>query len=276
MLIYRLNRIRIEEEMEKRAMNYTDLARLLGWSRQLVNYALYHGGKSFAPKIATVLGIEDPNEIITSRKKETRLNIAALIFIAFFAFGCGGAGSEDPSGPALNNVCVAMGDSITNGYGADVPYVATLSKILKKGVINGGVNGAHTDDGAGAIKGIIEQYHPDCITIYYGTNDAGFYDLCWITENLRSMVRMAKESGALVVIATIQPAFGPWAWRNESMRQVSAAVREIAKGEGVACADLERAVCWDESYFIEDGLHPNDKGHLVIAEKFGSALLPVK
>ena len=68
MLKYRLNKIRIEEEMERRLLNLSDLARILGWSRQLTHHAINHGGKSFAPKIAAILGIE-PESIITSIRK---------------------------------------------------------------------------------------------------------------------------------------------------------------------------------------------------------------
>ena len=70
MIKYRLNKIRIEEEMGRRFLNLADLARLLGWSRQLTHHAINNGGKSFAPKIAAVLGV-DPCEIITI--KESRL-----------------------------------------------------------------------------------------------------------------------------------------------------------------------------------------------------------
>ncbi len=69
MIKYRLNRIKIEEEMEKRFLNLTDLARILGWSRQLTHHAINNGGKSFAPKIAAVLGL-DPGEIINRKESK--------------------------------------------------------------------------------------------------------------------------------------------------------------------------------------------------------------
>ena len=63
MLKYRLNKNRIEEEMVKKNLNLTGLARLIGCSIQLTHYALNHGGVSFALKIARALGIE-PEPII--------------------------------------------------------------------------------------------------------------------------------------------------------------------------------------------------------------------
>jgi len=70
MIKYRLNTQRIIEEMERRFLTVADLARLLGWSRQLAHHAINNGGKSFAPKLAAVLGI-DPSEIITVTKGGT-------------------------------------------------------------------------------------------------------------------------------------------------------------------------------------------------------------
>ena len=69
MIKYRLNKNRIEEEMEKRLLNYGDLAHLLGWSRSLLYYAVNQGGKSFAPKIAEVLKIERGDIIFSIPKR---------------------------------------------------------------------------------------------------------------------------------------------------------------------------------------------------------------
>ncbi len=68
MLKYRLDINRILEEMAKQQMNFSDLSRYLGWSRSLLHFAIFHGSKSFAPKIAKTLGI-DPCEIIISAVK---------------------------------------------------------------------------------------------------------------------------------------------------------------------------------------------------------------
>jgi transcriptional regulator with XRE-family HTH domain len=65
MIKYRLNKRKIEKVMERRNLSLSDLARLIGWSRQLAHYAINKGGKAFAPKIAVALGIE-PGEIITA------------------------------------------------------------------------------------------------------------------------------------------------------------------------------------------------------------------
>ncbi len=73
MIKYRLNKEKIETEMERSNLNLSDLARRLGWSRQLTHHAINHGSKSFAPKIAAALGIEPESIIISIRRGGDRV-----------------------------------------------------------------------------------------------------------------------------------------------------------------------------------------------------------
>ena len=51
-----LNHLKIIRNMNKQKMRPIDLARRLGFSRQLTNYILYHGGMKHAEKLAKALG----------------------------------------------------------------------------------------------------------------------------------------------------------------------------------------------------------------------------
>lgn len=64
MIKYRLNKEIIERAMAEKKIGLFDLARLLGWSPQLTHYAINHGSKSFASKIAQVLGIKESDLIM--------------------------------------------------------------------------------------------------------------------------------------------------------------------------------------------------------------------
>jgi len=65
MIKHRLNKKIIEQAMAEKKIGLFDLARLLGFSPQLTFYAINRGGKSFAPKIAKVLGIDSDSIIIS-------------------------------------------------------------------------------------------------------------------------------------------------------------------------------------------------------------------
>jgi hypothetical protein len=59
---------KVSEFLIAKCWNYRDLANALNWSYNKTHHAINNGGKSFAPKIAAVLGIE-PESIITSIRK---------------------------------------------------------------------------------------------------------------------------------------------------------------------------------------------------------------
>lgn len=175
----------------------------------------------------------------------------------------------------LQDVCVAMGDSITRGTGvdnyADV-YVSRLAAAWGKTVYNEGVDKALSSYGTAVINGILAQYNPKYLTIYYGTNDSGFYDNDWIVGNLRYVVRKAKENGTKPVVATLGPFSGDWVWKRQDVINLNQKIRQMAAEEGIACADLEAALDWNSAYLGSDGMHPNSAGHRVIANTFYGAV----
>ena len=173
------------------------------------------------------------------------------------------------------DIVVAMGDSITVGCGVDNyadTYVPRLSSLWGKTVYNEGVDKALSSYGAAVIEDILAQYNPKYLTIYYGTNDSGFYDNDWIVSNLRYIIQMAKENGTKPVVATLGPFFGQWAWKEQDVIDLNQKIRQMAAEEGVACADLDAALDWNSAYIGADGMHPNSAGHSVIANTFYGAL----
>ena len=174
-----------------------------------------------------------------------------------------------------NDVCVALGDSITTGYGVNYAesYVPRLSTAWVKTIYNKGVAGTYSSYGANVINSILVQYNPRYITIFYGNNDDGYREIDWIIGNLRTIIRSAKANGTTPVIATLTPVFGEWAWRKPGLIILNQRIRQLASEEGINCADLEAAFGWNAGYILPDGLHPNSTGHQIIANTFYNALI---
>ena len=179
-----------------------------------------------------------------------------------------------PVNTKLQDVCVAMGDSITAGYGVNYSqsYVPLLSAAWGKTVYNRGVSGVVSSYGAGIIDSVLAQYNPKYITIFYGNNDDGFYNPSWTIGNLRYIIRQAKTNGTKPVVATLTPVFGEWAWRKSSLITLNQQIRSLAASEGIACADMEASFGWNQSLILSDGMHPNSAGHQIIANTFRGAL----
>jgi lysophospholipase L1-like esterase len=172
------------------------------------------------------------------------------------------------------DIFVAMGDSITAGVFVNYnsSYVPVLSRIWGKTAVNEGVDGTRSSYGTSLINPILIEHNPRYLTLYYGSNDVGFYDNDQIVTNLRYVIYRAKENGTIPVVATLGPFFGQWAWRKPSVIELNKKIRQMAAEEGIACADLEAALNWNSAYMLDDGMHPNSTGHQIIANAFYWAL----
>ncbi|MBM4313122.1 MAG: hypothetical protein FJ122_04285 [Deltaproteobacteria bacterium] len=172
------------------------------------------------------------------------------------------------------DIFVAMGDSITVGFplsNYDDSYVARLSRTWGKAAVNAGVDGTRSAYGTAIIEPLLSEHNPRYLTLYYGSNDVGFYDNDGIINNLRFIIFKAKENGTIPVVATLGPFFGQWAWRQPLAIELNKKIRKMAAEEGVACADLEAALNGNSAYINADGMHPNSAGHAIIANTFFSA-----
>jgi lysophospholipase L1-like esterase len=174
-----------------------------------------------------------------------------------------------------NDICVALGDSITYGFGATnrttSSYVPVLSALWGKTVIAEAEDGGRSLDGVVKVNNILQKYNPRYLIIYYGTNDAGFFSPDSVIANLQYIIERAKAYGAIPVIATLGPCFDEWAWKAPDMLDLSARIRQLAADQGIAVADIDIALGWNRDY-MADSLHPNDTGHRIIAETFLRAL----
>lgn len=203
----------------------------------------------------------------------------ALLVVIFALQGCehggGGGGIADGHDFGENdpNVYVAMGDSITHGYGASVPYPAVLSSMLGKTVINKGVDGAKASAGLSAVNGVLSTYKPGFLLILYGANDIIYSnDPAQVTELLRAIIRAAKENKTIPVIATCTPQITEHAVYNPGIISLNVRIRSMAAEEGVKVVDLESSFAAHNEYYTSDGLHPNNTGHSVIAADFFDVL----
>jgi lysophospholipase L1-like esterase len=202
--------------------------------------------------------------------------VPLIFFICcLLVLSCGGCGGDSASN-TRRNIVVAMGDSITYGVNVDNyndTYVPRLQVMLGKEVINEGVPGAKSFDGAAAVDEMLAKYNPEYLTIYYGTNDLGFYSLDSIIDNLSYIIHQAKDNGTVPIIATMGPFLADWASRQPYAYELDRRIRELATSEGISYADLEVAMGSNPAYMVmPDGEHPNAAGHAVIAQTFYNVL----
>jgi len=195
-----------------------------------------------------------------------------LLSILFFA-GCELPSSSGKSrhdfGENDPNVVLCMGDSITHGYTLprDQNYPSQLAVFLGRRVINTGLIGATSRDGLRRIRGLLEENKPGYVLIMYGTNDVRTGSTGATIDNLRQMIRIAKEQNVIPIIATLPPTSGRYAFMLEDLVAMNSRIRSLASSEGVRVADVARAFDSNVS-LLQDGIHPNRDGMQKIALAF--------
>jgi lysophospholipase L1-like esterase len=189
--------------------------------------------------------------------------------------GCEGGGGDGNNwdnydfGANNRNVCLALGDSITAGNS----YIPTLAALLQKSFVNEAIPGSETGVGVDLVGSGLANTHPGFVTILYGINDLIMgYDAGVAINNLRYMVRAAKNNKSAPVIATLTPVAGDYYGLISGIQRMNAAIRQMAAEEGATLVDLEEALNWDPAYLQADGLHPNTAGNDVIAAAFYNAM----
>jgi len=194
----------------------------------------------------------------------------------------------------------ALRNTVKQVYSQRLPSLLAERGIRAK-VINSGVGGSHTgrlSDNAyhqrrhalDRLEAAVCVHEPDVVVIQYGINDSHVdrggpegqsrIPLDNYMANLAFMVKTLAQEGAQVMFMTPN-AFGSGqeAWRHERLAQYAAGMREVAADLSVPLIDVHR---FYEDYGDEtpqtrdelllDGVHPNDKGHAIVAERIADRI----
>lgn len=186
----------------------------------------------------------------------------------------------DPAAPPARPRIVALGDSLTAGYG--LPESQSYPSILQERleaegyefeVVNAGVSG---DTSAGGLRRLDWALDGDVrvLILALGANDGlRGLSVAEMKENLTTIIRRARERNIVVVLAGMEapPNYGP-----EYVAAFRGAYRDVARQERVLFVPfLLDQVAGESGLNQGDGIHPNAKGTRVIAETVWTVLQPL-
>ena len=180
----------------------------------------------------------------------------------------------------LRPVIVAFGDSLTAGFGVEsgLSYPDFLQKELDaRGlqwrVVNLGVSGDTTTDGANRVQEVLSQ-KPAIVILEFGGNDGlRGLPLESTRTNLDTMIRQLRDGGAKVILAgmTLPPNYGPEYIRPFEKIYVDLAakyqiprIRFLLEGVGGNARLMQR-----------DGLHATAEGNAIVARNVLRSLDPL-
>jgi len=168
---------------------------------------------------------------------------------------------------AKSDVVVAFGDSITYGIGAgpQESYPAVLEQIIGRRVVNAGISGEVTAEGLSRLPQILEQEKPALLILCHGGNDyLRRLGREKTADNIREMIRLAKQNGAAVVLIAV-----PGLSFSVSPEPL---YKDIAKEFKIPLEEKTLSDVLSDNSLKSDLIHPNAAGYRRLAEAVASLL----
>ena len=192
---------------------------------------------------------------------KTKSFLVSLLFtLLLFLASC----TDTPTMPRMpaDGVVLAFGDSITYGTGAgeSQSYPKTLEGLIGRRVLNSGVPGETTAEGLARLPAVL------CLMILcLGGNDfLRRLNEEQAEENLKAMVRAARERGVPVVLLGV-PKPGLFLKTHQMYG-------EVAKGYAIPYEGKALQRILGENSLKSDHIHPNAAGYRQLAESVADLL----
>ncbi len=181
---------------------------------------------------------------------------------------------------AATQTILALGDSLTEGYqlSREEAYPALIETKLKEKkydikVINGGVSGATTASGLKRLDWYLKS-KPSIMILALGANDGlrGF-KLTETKKNLEAVIVKAQGRGIRILLAGMKM---PTNYGEPYRADFEKLFIELSKKYDLAFMPfLLEGVAGVASLNIQDGIHPNPKGQVIIAGNLIKYLEPL-
>ena len=168
---------------------------------------------------------------------------------------------------------VCIGDSLTAGYGVEESkrWSNLLSNELSIEVINSGISGDTTAGMLARFNEMVVQHKPSHVIITGGTNDASMnLPENLIISNILSMTRYGKFHGINSIIGIPTPFYNTRNITEDNIfisnENLEIRIKSFQKNlKKFALNDnqykIDFSLNMEPVYFLDDGLHPNEKGH---------------
>ncbi len=163
--------------------------------------------------------------------------------------------------PPKNEKIVAFGDSLVFGQGAGEgnDFVSVLEKKLGKDIVNLGVSGNTTADGLRRIEEVLDEDSGIVIVLLGGNDGLRRISKETTRANLKAIVEKCIEQGSVVVLLGVRG--GLIVDEREEI------YREVSDEYGAVYVEDVLDGIFLKPELMSDGIHPNDAGYAIIAER---------
>ena len=204
-------------------------------------------------------------------KKYSRLFILFVnscgIFVLLLSVLISGCGYSIKNSNSGGRHIICFGDSITYGTGAPdgEDYPSRLAALLKRDVVNEGVEGDGTADALGRLDKDVLENDPYLVIVEFGGND--FLNKVPKEEtlnNLRQIISRIQAKGAMVALCDLSSGVILSGYRKD-YRKLAEETRSIFVPR------LLEDILTDTTLKSDD-IHPNPRGYGIIAKKVYAAI----
>ena len=186
----------------------------------------------------------------------------------------------------VKNKVIFFGNSITQVWSDYTNF------FLDNGYINKGISGQTTDQMLLRFKKDVVDEDAYCVVILAGINDLaennGPISLDEIFENIKSMVKIAKDNNIRVILSSILPAYkflwNPGIYPSDNIIVLNKNLKEFCKSGVATYVDYHSSMkdkrnglkdeltYWRDDFNEYDGVHPNKAGYLKMEKIISKAL----
>ena len=188
--------------------------------------------------------------------------------------------SSSGSLAAQKNILI-LGDSISAAYGMSLQegWVHLLQERLQQRglshqVVNSSISGADSSHGVRALPQLLEQHQPAIVVLELGGNDGlRGYPLRRLTDNLQTMIKLAQDAGADVLLVEMQipPNYG-----TRYAQGFSATYRQLAQSSAVILVPRFLDNIARHSELMQaDGIHPTTAAQPLLLDNLWPHLQPL-
>lgn len=212
----------------------------------------------------------------------------------FFFLGCGNEGNnkgqateqEEITGTAPSGIhektIVFFGNSLTAGYGLpkEQAYPALIQEKIDAlnwpfQVVNAGLSGDTSEGGINRIDWILQQ-EVGVFVLELGANDGlRGVDLNETRHNLDSIIQVVHQKDSTIPVVLAGMKLPPNLGKNYASA-FERIFQDLSGRENVYLIPfLLDGVAGKPALNLEDGIHPNAQGHLLLAENVWEVLKPI-
>jgi acyl-CoA thioesterase I len=213
-------------------------------------------------------------------KSRAGLASKAVVAAATFVMALLGPGAAGARSAAPAPVILALGDSLTAGYGLpeSEAFPARLEAWLRRRgiaarVVNAGVSGDTTAGGLARLDWVMAD-KPDLVILALGANDAlRGLDPATVRANLDKMIQRIDAAGAKVLLLGM---LAPPNWGAAYAKAFDRIFPELAQAYHVPLYPFFlEGVAMQPELNQADGLHPNARGVAVLVDRIGPVVAQV-